>query len=120
MIGLQRRSGEYFLSLLLHQKLSLVCVQGYGGKYHPTTMNITIEELIARIERVFDHVPKPTNITMRVARGIDDYLSQEQLNELRKQDQETCWQAIPDEDLVEYGDILVFLEPDGFPVVATH
>ncbi len=47
-------------------------------------MNEKIKNLIGQIEKAFDGVQKPANITMRVARAIDDYTSGDQYQDLRK------------------------------------
>lgn len=72
------------------------------------------DELIQLIEKAFDGVPKSVEVTLRVARGYDDYLPESQMSELRAKDIDKRWQEVTDEDLQEYWDVHPFLDPEGF------
>lgn len=77
-------------------------------------MRNTETKLIKKIETAFDQVPKPKNITMHVARAIDDYVTDDKFETLRKLANENKWQDISDKDIEQYNDILSFLESDAF------
>jgi hypothetical protein len=77
-------------------------------------MNITIKNLIEKIEKAFDGVPKPLDITMHVARAIDDYVPEDKYEFLREKDNEEKWQDITDKKVELFDDILPFLDPIGF------
>jgi hypothetical protein len=73
-----------------------------------------IRDIIEKIQKAFDGVTKPKDITMHVARAIDDYLPENEYEALRKKDDEGRWQDIPDEKVKFFNDILPFLTPVGF------
>jgi hypothetical protein len=72
-----------------------------------------LAELIEMIEAVFDGVPKPQKITLRVARAADDYVPEQQWAEIRALDSEARWQDVPDKDLEKYSDTNCFLDASG-------
>ena len=75
-------------------------------------MNSTsADDLIREITEAFDNVPKPSRITLKVARGIDDYVPDDELDKLRDAHAESCWQDIPNAELEKYGDVHPFLCP---------
>ena len=76
-------------------------------------MDSIVKKIIKKIENAFDGVKKPENVTMRVARAIDDYITEDEFADLRKKEIETKWQDIPDSDIEFYDDILTYLSPIG-------
>ena len=69
--------------------------------------------LICQITRVFAGVPGPGSISLRVARGCDDYESAERQAELRKLDEHTEWGEVTDQELEEFSDVHPFLDVEA-------
>lgn len=72
------------------------------------------DALIREIGEAFDHIPKPPRITLQVARGIDDYVPDDELDELRDPNEGSRWQDLPSTVVEEYWDVHPFLCPIGF------
>ena len=71
------------------------------------------EELIVRIERAFRRVERP-QITLRVARGIDDHRWGE-LEELHKLDDHyRDWLEVPEADIAFFKNVFIWFCPVGF------
>jgi len=72
-------------------------------------------ELLERIEREFQGVPRP-RITKHVARGLDDewFLSDERGAELAKLDPEHDWHEVSDEDVQKFNEYFSFSDEEGW------
>jgi hypothetical protein len=83
-------------------------------------------QLLRKIEAAFANVPKPTKVTKRVARALDDYptLTKEQWKALYAQDTERHWKDLTHEDLAAFQDICYWLDEEGslfyFPAFMCH
>jgi hypothetical protein len=78
--------------------------------------DVTDIDVISTIEKAFKDTPKPRNITMRIARAIDDYwdVDPSECQRLRELDNDNDWRDIPDKLVEKYCDIFHFLDADGF------
>ena len=74
-----------------------------------------IPQLIRRIERAFDGVPRP-RITKSVARGFDDewFLSDERGRELHALDREQRWQDVTEDDIRSFQEYFTFADAEGW------
>ena len=73
---------------------------------------MNMEELICLIERAFDGVPQPEDITLHVAEAHDDY-DYEHDQEHRKEDYVGRWQDVPQEHIKKCQSALCFVNKIG-------
>jgi hypothetical protein len=74
-----------------------------------------ITQLIERIKRAFEGVPRP-QITKSVARGYDDEwnLSDERIRELQAEDPEQRWQDVTEDDVRFFQEYFTFSDAEGW------
>lgn len=72
-----------------------------------------VRRVIELIRAAFQGVVLGDGIGLRQADGIDGYLNEQKLAELRSQDEKLDWSAIPSEDLDRYYVSLTFFDADG-------
>lgn len=67
------------------------------------------------LEETFSGQPRP-QCTKRVARALDDewYPSASRVQELQQLDREQSWRDLSDEELVEFCDVLFWMDPEAF------
>ena len=70
--------------------------------------------LIQEITAAFDGVSRENGVSLSESWVIDDYGSDEERAEARKQDTETRWQDVPDEGIAYGYSCLIFLDDIGF------
>ena len=73
---------------------------------------MSIEELIASIEKAFDGVPQPTGITLHVAEAHDEY-DYDHDQEHRKKDFVGRWQDVPTDHIKNCQSALSFVCKEG-------
>ena len=71
------------------------------------------EEAITQLYRAFDGVARGA-ITLHEARVIDYYGTDEERQEARARDTETCWQEVPATAIEKHWQIFPFLCPESF------
>lgn len=80
--------------------------------------NVTYQQikldLIEEITAAFDGVSRDGGVSLSESWVIDNYGSEEMRAEARKQDTDTKWQDVPDEDICEGYQCLTFLDTIGF------
>jgi hypothetical protein len=69
--------------------------------------------LIAEIESAFASVSREDGVTLREARVMDQYGTDEERSEARTKDADRRWQDIAEKWIEEYADTLVFLDAKG-------
>jgi hypothetical protein len=72
------------------------------------------QALMEEITAAFDGVSRENGVSLSEAWVIDDYGSDEERAEARKEDTETRWQDVPDEDIAYGYSCLSFLDEIGF------
>lgn len=70
--------------------------------------------LIEEITAAFDGISREDGVTLHEATVIDDYGSLEERAEARKEDTETRWQDVPEDDIRFTDAVLSFLDLKGF------
>jgi len=72
------------------------------------------QAVIAEITAAFDGVSRKGGVSLSEAWVIDDYGSDEERAEARKEDTETRWQDVPERDIAYGSSCLSFLDDIGF------
>lgn len=72
------------------------------------------QDLIEEITAAFDGVSREGGVSLSEAWVIDNYGSDEERAEARKEDTETRWQDVPDEDICNGASCLYFMDEIGF------
>jgi len=70
--------------------------------------------LIAEITAAFDGVAREDGVSLREAREIDVFGSDKKRAAARRLDTDTRWQDVPNADLLDYYNSLVYLDAKGF------
>lgn len=70
--------------------------------------------LIAEITAAFDGVAREDGVSLREGRAIDACVSDKKRSAARRLDTDTRWQDVPNADLLDYYNSLVYLDAKGF------
>lgn len=93
---------------------SLFAATYRGMVLDAASFRMTREQLIEEIREAFADVERGEGTTLREARVMDGYGTEEEQKKAREQDTDRHWWEIPREVLEEHGDVHPFLNAEGF------